>query len=236
MYTAYRVELKPSGSSETYRGNDQNNMSKSYKLTYFDARGRGEFIRLIFNSKNIKFEDNRVKQPDWPALKPKTPMGHLPVLQVGNVTLSESITVARFAANEAGIAGKTILEKAQADMIVESLTELITAVFNAALSAGRPDKVPAALAAVIAKEGKTSLGNVEKCFVANNPGGSFLVGKEMTWADICIFNVMNCLSGFGQDAEKILNENSPKLLSIYKCVAENPNIANWVKTRPETPF
>ncbi|CAH1793957.1 unnamed protein product [Owenia fusiformis] len=212
-------------------------MSKpTYKLTYFNGKGRAELIRLIFHSKNINFEDYRVGKEDWEALKPNTPMGHLPVLQVGNVTISESLTIARFAANETGIAGKTVVEKAQADMIVEVLNEFGAAAMKAIFSAGGPDKLPAALGAVVGKEGKNALGSVEKSFMANNPGGSFLVGKEITWADICLFNLMDILSDFGQDVEKILNDNSPKLLTIYKCVAENPNIAKWVQTRPKTDF
>ncbi|CAH1787919.1 unnamed protein product [Owenia fusiformis] len=217
-------------------------MSKpAYKLIYFDGKGRGELIRLIFISQNINYDDSRVKMEDWAALKPKTPTGQLPFLEVRipqedggeNVTLlPESIPIARFVANEAGIAGKTNLEKAQADIIVDTLTEFLHAVFEVIY----PEINPTALAAVIAKEGTKALGNVQKLFVSNNPGGEFLVGTEMTWADICFFNVIDTLSSFGEDAEKILNSYSPKLMSIYKCVAENPNIKKWLETRPKNPW
>ena len=41
----------------------------SYKLTYFDIRGRGEVVRLIFKAAEVEFEDKRVKFEEWGALK-----------------------------------------------------------------------------------------------------------------------------------------------------------------------
>lgn len=47
------------------------NMSKkSYKLTYFKARGRGEFIRLVFLVAGVEFEEHQVDfHEEWPSLK-----------------------------------------------------------------------------------------------------------------------------------------------------------------------
>jgi prostaglandin-H2 D-isomerase / glutathione transferase len=53
------------------------------KLTYFDIEGRGEPVRLALVLAKVPFEDVRVQFDDWAALKPQTPTGQLPVLQVG---------------------------------------------------------------------------------------------------------------------------------------------------------
>ena len=42
----------------------------SYKLIYFNLRGKGETTRLAFTLAGIPFEDFRVSFEDWPALKP----------------------------------------------------------------------------------------------------------------------------------------------------------------------
>lgn len=47
-----------------------NKMVKSYKLNYFDIRGRGEPIRLIFEYAQQKFENKRINLNEWPKLKP----------------------------------------------------------------------------------------------------------------------------------------------------------------------
>ena len=44
----------------------------TYKLTYFDIRGRAEVARLLFVKSGTQFEDNRVDFFDeWPELKVK---------------------------------------------------------------------------------------------------------------------------------------------------------------------
>lgn len=46
---------------------------KSYKLTYFKARGRGEFIRLVFLVAGVEFEEHQVDfHEEWPSLKAST--------------------------------------------------------------------------------------------------------------------------------------------------------------------
>ena len=42
----------------------------SYKLSYFNGRGRGECSRLLFAAAGQKFEDVRLQFEDWPKVKP----------------------------------------------------------------------------------------------------------------------------------------------------------------------
>ncbi|RCN30437.1 hypothetical protein ANCCAN_23793 [Ancylostoma caninum] len=46
-----------------------NDQKHSYKLHYFDIRGRGEPIRLIFEYYGVKYDDNRIPMEDWPSVK-----------------------------------------------------------------------------------------------------------------------------------------------------------------------
>lgn len=40
-----------------------------YVFTYFDGRGRGEPGRMLFAVAGVPFEDKRISQEEWPALK-----------------------------------------------------------------------------------------------------------------------------------------------------------------------
>ena len=62
------------------------------KLTYFDISGsRGEECRLALHLAGIEFEDNRIKRADWAALKPTTPFGSVPILELpGKPPLAQS--------------------------------------------------------------------------------------------------------------------------------------------------
>lgn len=49
-----------------------------YKLHYFNIRGRGEIIRLVFAAAGQEYEDHRFEFQDWPKYKQTTPFGTCP--------------------------------------------------------------------------------------------------------------------------------------------------------------
>lgn len=53
------------------------------------------------------------------------PFGQVPVLEYNGVKISQSMTIARFLAREFGLAGKTNMEMALADMVVESTLDVL---------------------------------------------------------------------------------------------------------------
>ena len=59
-----------------------------------------------------------------PALKPSLPFGQLPVLEVDGVTIGQSMAIARYLANEYGIAGSSNMVKAQVDEVVDVMNDL----------------------------------------------------------------------------------------------------------------
>ena len=42
----------------------------SYKVTYFNGRGRGELTRLLMVTAGQDFEDERITREEWPKMKP----------------------------------------------------------------------------------------------------------------------------------------------------------------------
>ncbi len=112
----------------------------SYTLNYFNGRGRAELARLVFAAGGLEFTDNRLEFANWPALKPESPLGQMPFLEVDSVKLPQSVAIARYVARETGLAGKSSLEQAQADAIVDCIMELVNAYYANVFKVSDPEE------------------------------------------------------------------------------------------------
>ncbi len=66
-------------------------MPASHELTYFDAAGRAEPIRVMLHAAGVEFKDNRFAKPEWPTIKATTPLGAVPTLKIDDVTYCQSL-------------------------------------------------------------------------------------------------------------------------------------------------
>jgi prostaglandin-H2 D-isomerase / glutathione transferase len=100
-------------------------MSKP-KLTYFDSpTSRGEECRLAFQIAGVEFEDNRLKRTDWPALKPKTPFGGLPFLEMpGHPVLAQSNAILVLIGRLHGLHPKDAFEAARHEAMMQYVEDL----------------------------------------------------------------------------------------------------------------
>ncbi|KAH3881108.1 hypothetical protein DPMN_005030 [Dreissena polymorpha] len=106
----------------------------TYKVSYFDGKGRGEIIRLVFSAAGKNFEDHRVKGEDWPKFKPETPLGQMPVLTVTKggkkSLLCQSGTIARSLAREFGLGGQGSEEQQLVEEVFDTVGDVHTAAFK----------------------------------------------------------------------------------------------------------
>lgn len=202
-----------------------------YKLTYFNLAARGETARLLLKLGGQDFEDNRVEMKDWPAIKPNTPYGQLPLLEVGGLTICQSVAINRYLAKKFGYYGDTDEIQAQVDMMVDCVMDpthqlgiVWTAKDEDKQSAGKKFNtefvVPAfsKLEALYKKKG----------------GKGWLVGDKLSLADLTLTTMGNVCEHFSMGEP--LWSKFPLLHAIKKNVEAEPRIAEWIKTRPQTPF
>ncbi|CAF0861830.1 unnamed protein product [Adineta steineri] len=197
----------------------------SYKLTYFNGRGRAEISRLIFAAAGQKYEDIRIEREQWPALKPKTPLGQMPVLEVDGVELPQSAAIARFLAKQFHLAGKDNLEQAEVDAVIDTISDI-----NTAWPASSSDE--ALKKKFLTEDLAKHLQNLETLGKLYGKGGHFFVGNQLTWADLrfytfgqtCIEAAPDCLNNFSW-----LEQNRAE-------VEKQPKIAEYLKNRPKTSF
>uniref|UniRef100_A0A8C8S2I6 Hematopoietic prostaglandin D synthase n=1 Tax=Pelusios castaneus TaxID=367368 RepID=A0A8C8S2I6_9SAUR len=194
-----------------------------YKLTYFNLRGRGEIIRYLFAYSDIKYEDHRIEQVDWPKIKPTILFGKIPILEVDGVIIHQSLAIARYLAKETGLAGQTPLEQALVDAIVDTIDDFMS---TFPWGEKNQDVKQQAFDDLLTNTAPGLLQDLNN-FLGDN---KWLVGKSVTWADfywdVCSTTLLFFRPG--------LIDNHPKLLALKEKVQALPAIAAWIKQRPVT--
>jgi len=200
-------------------------MSQSDKpvLTYFNGRGRAEVARLIFAEAKAEYVDNRVGDHTPLQASGKLPFNQLPVLEHNGVVLAQSMAIARYLAKLYGLYGNSALEGALADMIVDGVADL-----SGARNAAKTDDEKAKFEKEILPKW---LGYFENLLKKNDSNG-FFVGHNITYADIVFFNAIDNTVRLYPHA----TDSFPLVKAHYAQIGSRPNIAKWVKSRPETPF
>jgi len=202
-----------------------------YKLTYFNARGRGEVSRLLFNVAGVAFEDARYpidpatfKRAEFEADKNKFPFGQLPVLVVDdNVVIPQSAAIERLLARRFGLYGDTDIESAFIDAFYEQYRDI--------KDKYQTDKKANETKKFFTETLPKQFAMLEKC-AASWGKGEWLVGSRMSYADIAFFN----LCAYWDDQESVTASlaDCPRLRAIRARVAQNEDVAHWVENRPKT--
>ncbi|XP_063314689.1 hematopoietic prostaglandin D synthase [Pelobates fuscus] len=195
----------------------------TYKLTYFNFKGRAELIRYIFAYKNTEYEDVRIEFSEWPALKPSIVYGQLPILEIDGVVYHQSIAIARYLAKQAGLVGKTDLDNLRIDALIDSFDDFISA-----FPWSEPDeaKKKQKQEEYIKNGSPTLLAALEKSLGDK----TWFAGDYVTWADFYWDTFSDGLEAFDPNFAK----NLPNLQALKKRVQSIPSIASWLERRPKT--
>ena len=202
----------------------------TYKLYYFNAKGRAESIRFIFAQAGVQYEDIRLNQEQWAEFKPKTPYGQMPVLEVdGKMRLAGSGPIERFVAEQHELAGSNAFENADIASILDVIDDLGHKCIPYFFEKDEARK------AELKKELEEThipkyLGVLEKRAAANNSADGWIYGSKVTYADFGVY----LMSGYVQVVVPNVLDNYPALKKLYDSVEKLPNIAKWLKERPVT--
>ncbi|KDR10710.1 glutathione S-transferase-like [Zootermopsis nevadensis] len=204
-------------------------MAPSYKLIYFNARGKAEHIRFIFAYAGVNYEDERISQEKWPELKRKMPFGMLPVLEIDGKPVGQSNAIARYLAKQCGLAGRDEWESLQCDMLVDTLTDLKQELFQYRME---PDQFKKEERKIVLMKEKIPfyLNKFEKVVTENR---GYSVGGALTWTDF-VFAVS--LENFELIFGKESLDRYPSLRALKEKVFNLPSIQGWLQKRPATDF
>jgi len=204
----------------------------SYKLTYFDSKGRAEVARYLFAKAQVSYEDVRIKKEDWPELKKKMPFGQVPILEVDGQIICQSYAIACFLARKFGLFGNGEMEEAQIHSVCLCMDDLVKPMFSFIFEQDG-EKKDTLKKKYEEQQLPISMNYMSQILEMNNGGDGFFVGETMTLADI-YFTLMT-------EAPEHLNvkinwEDFPKLKALREKVEADPGIAEWKEKRPKTTF
>ncbi|CAG5129349.1 unnamed protein product [Candidula unifasciata] len=195
-------------------------------VTYFDFSGRAECIRLVLTYAGKEFVDNRIKQEQWPGIKPKSPFGQLPFVEIDGKVYGQSLALANFFAREFNLYGKSNLDSLKIDQLAqlnEDYIQEVVKVFR------EPD---AEKKAAIEKNIKEVVAPkfwafYERLLKENN--GQYFVGQSVTLADLIAYDAV---TGFIKTYAGPLPDSYPLLKALVEKIGSNNNIAAYKAKHP----
>ena len=191
-------------------------------------------IRFIFAQAGVKYEDVRVEGglmgEEWKKMKPTTPFGVLPVLEVEGKQLGGSMIICRYLAEQFGLAGENPFENAQIANIADAVYD-----FNQEFTRTWFEQDETRKAEMMKKLNEevipTKLQFFEKRASTNESG--WLAAGKLTWADFFLY--LSLEWAVKTVRSEFLN-SFPGLTKMKASVEALPNIAKWIKERPVTEY
>jgi len=190
------------------------------KLYYWNVKARGQLPALLLSIGNLDHE--WVRNPDWPAMKDQTPFGQLPVLKDGDLTIGQSMAIARYIAHKGGLQGEG-KDFAVSEMMIEEQNDLYNALAKAMYA---PSDKPAAWKNALEVEIPKHFALIEKLLHGEHFGSKLTAGDVAIWS---ILNIILDLNAHALDA-------FPKLKAFYEKLSHHAGVASYLKNAPPTYF
>jgi glutathione S-transferase len=212
-------------------------MTSKIIFHYFCGRGIGEPIRLIFAIGGVEFDDRRYSIDEFSELeefKAKLPFGQIPVLEIDGSFIGQTDSIARLAARLANLYPSAAIDAARSDMIVLAQAEI-----QSAIAKMNFDGVPGAPGTKLRPEDQRKKLVGEWCEamlpailgrLENLAGTNAMVGEQLSWADVCMFNRLNHLLDID---DQILSNGYPNLQATYTRIADLSAVKTWIAHHPE---
>ena len=201
---------------------------------------RAEVGRLALYFGDIDFDDVRIKKDEFLYLKENgklfngisIPFHQIPCLVVDGVPIAQTGAIARFCGKLSGLyPSEDSISCALIDQFIDFVTDLTNLVYIPSNSPLTEDEKIQHRRILAEGELKRKLDILEDNISANQ---TWIVGKEMTIADIAIWRGIGWLaSDLVAGIPQPYFVNYPKITKIFKNVDNHPKICEWVrKTYP----
>lgn len=199
-------------------------MSKP-KVTYFDFAGsRGEEVRLALAIAGVAFEDVRLKDDQFAAIKSQLPFGALPVFEVeGHGSFAETNAILRLIGRVHGLHPNDPWEGARHDAVMDACEELRQRVSATSRFSDAAEKKAAREALAAGYVPRWAQG-VERLIGQ----GPFIGGAKPAVADIKVYMLERALSsGIYDNIPATVLAPFKALKALAAGVANHPAVLAW---------
>ena len=203
------------------------------KLIYFDAPvSRGEECRLALHIAGVDFEDVRLKREEWLALKPTTPFGSVPVLEMpGKAPLAQSNAILVLIGRQYGLHPKDDFEAARHEAMMCHVEDLRGAVGPTLRITDESEKKKAREALVAtflpkwAEQAEKQIGD-----------GPLFGGTQVHVVDLKIHMAVRWFLGGKVDhIPATIFSAFPKLSRVHDAVRDDARVKAWYARPPNAP-
>jgi len=191
------------------------------KLIYFDGKGRGEPIRWILAAGKVPFKQEKFGFDQWPARKPGTPYGSVPILEVDGKPLCQTLAIARYAGTLGGLVCSDRFLNAIGDEVVDTMAELAIK-FRGFVTEKDAEKQK--------KDEELWQTNATKVFgvFESRISTKFLLSDKASWQDVFLGHWLSRIVEVRPNALK----SFPKLHRVMKNVQELDGIRKYLASPP----
>ncbi|GFO29430.1 glutathione s-transferase [Plakobranchus ocellatus] len=161
--------------------------NSAIKVIYFNLPGRAEAIRLLLTLAGKKFEDVRINLQQWQEMKPTTPCGTIPIIEIDGKRFGQSRAIASYLARELGFYGETNLDGLKIDQIAHIAEDFVLEYGNKYFFVQDPGKKAEGEKVLREQSAPKYLGFFEKFL--EEEGTGFTVGSSLSLGDVVVFDV-----------------------------------------------
>ncbi len=198
----------------------------STTLTYFDFDGsRGLECRLALAVAGVPFKDVRLSRAQWLELKPNTPYGALPILEVDGQKLAQTNAILGYLGRQHGLLPADPWVAAEHEAVMNSVEDLRVKM------PGRPD---------MTDEEKKSAREEFSAGWLNTWGntlsarirGPFLEGEAPSVADVKLAVILRAFRSGAYDHIPASRLDAwPKLIALADAVNAHPGVVRYFASR-----
>lgn len=194
------------------------------KLIYFDAPvSRGEECRLALHLAGIDFEDVRVKFDAWPALKPQTPYGAMPVYELpGKQPLAHTNAILLLIGRAHGLHPADEFDAARHEGMMQHVEDLRANVGPTLRMADADKKAAreALVAGYLPAWGQAAEKNIT--------GAPFFGGAKINVVDLKLHMAVRWFIGGKVDhIPPTIFAAYPKLMRVHDAVRDHAGVKSW---------